>query len=106
MAKATRVCSICGKEYPYCKTFRKEGVFRWQEVACCQEHGSQYFAEVLAARAASRARKEPEQTTENAGKERDPHDEPLNKDDAIFEDVNGNNGGTADDYWYEEAFNG
>ena len=51
MEKATKICKICGKEYPYCKTFRDEGIFRWQDVACCQEHGSEYFAAVLAARA-------------------------------------------------------
>ena len=48
--KGTRVCKICGKEYPYCKTERRGDIFRYQDVACCPEHGSQYFADVEAAR--------------------------------------------------------
>lgn len=50
MAKGTRICKICGKEYPYCKTERRTDIFRYQDVACCVEHGTQYFAEVEAAR--------------------------------------------------------
>lgn len=50
MIKGTRICKICGKEYPYCKTERAAGIFRYQDVACCVEHGTQYFAEVEAAR--------------------------------------------------------
>lgn len=50
MVKGTRICKICGKEYPYCKTERGAGIFRYQDVACCVEHGTQYFAEVEAAR--------------------------------------------------------
>lgn len=51
MATGIKHCKICGKEYPYCKTMRGvEGVFRWQDVACCPEHGQEYFAAVLEAR--------------------------------------------------------
>lgn len=50
MAKAMRTCKVCGKEYEYCKTFRPTVGFRWQDVACCPEHGSIYLARVLAAR--------------------------------------------------------
>ena len=50
MIKGTRICKICGKEYPYCKTERGAGIFRYQDVACCVEHGTQYFAAVEAAR--------------------------------------------------------
>ena len=50
MVKGTRICKICGKEYPYCKTERGAGIFRYQDVACFVEHGTQYFAEVEAAR--------------------------------------------------------
>ena len=50
MVKGTRICKICGKEYPYCKTERGAGIFRYQDVACCVEHGTQYFAEVEASR--------------------------------------------------------
>lgn len=47
---ATRICKVCGKEYEYCRTNRVAGIFRWQDVSCCPEHGSIYFARVLEAR--------------------------------------------------------
>ena len=48
MAKGTRICRICGKEYEYCHSVKIwDGVNRWQDIACCPEHGAQYFAEVL-----------------------------------------------------------
>ena len=51
MGNSTRICRVCGKEYPYCKTILKDGdIFRWQDVACCQEHGSEYFAQISASR--------------------------------------------------------
>lgn len=51
MANSTRVCKVCGREYPYCKTELKNGnIFRWQDVACCPEHGSEYFALIAASR--------------------------------------------------------
>lgn len=51
MSTATKICKVCGKEYPYCRTERKvAGVFRWQDVACCVEHGSIYLERVLTSR--------------------------------------------------------
>lgn len=51
MAKATRICKVCGREYEYCHTARQTaGGFRWQDVACSPEHGSIYFARVLESR--------------------------------------------------------
>ena len=50
MAKAIRICKVCGKEYEYCKTFAPANKFRWQDVACSPECGAKYFAEVEAAR--------------------------------------------------------
>lgn len=52
MAQATRICQVCGKEYPYCKTFRVIK-FRWQDVACCPEHGVEFFQRVLEERGQS-----------------------------------------------------
>lgn len=47
MPTTTRICKVCGKEYEYCHTLRRvEGIFRYQDVACCPEHGSIYLAEV------------------------------------------------------------
>lgn len=52
MTKATKRCRICGKEYESCMSAinNRDGVFRWQEVACCPEHGAEYLRRVLEAR--------------------------------------------------------
>lgn len=47
---ATKICKICGNEYEYCHTFRRDTIFRWQDVACCVEHGNEYFARIAASR--------------------------------------------------------
>jgi len=45
MARGTKICRVCGKEYPCCglSTPPAPGVFRWQNVACCPEHGAIYL---------------------------------------------------------------
>ena len=54
MSIATRICKVCGKEYEYCHTKLKvDEIYRWQDVACCAEHGSEYFAAVLESRSKS-----------------------------------------------------
>lgn len=51
MPKGTRICRICGKEYEYCRTALPKGNrFRWQDVACCAEHGAAYFAKIMESR--------------------------------------------------------
>lgn len=50
MAKGFRKCKVCGKEYEYCWTERPSTVFRWQDVACCEEHGAIYLKRVMDAR--------------------------------------------------------
>lgn len=51
MAKATKKCRVCGADYEYCHTFIKnKGTYRWQDVACCPEHGSIYLERVLISR--------------------------------------------------------
>ena len=50
MDKGMKICKVCGKEYPYCKNWNNNDIFRWQDVACCEEHGKEYFAAVLRAR--------------------------------------------------------
>lgn len=50
MAKGFKTCKICGKQYEYCKTNRPTGTFYWRDVACCEEHGAEYFRQVLEAR--------------------------------------------------------
>lgn len=48
-----RICKVCGKEYECCRNAAKPGQFRWQDVACCAEHGAIYFEEVMKARGIS-----------------------------------------------------
>lgn len=50
MPATFRKCKICGVEYPYCKTALRDDVFRYQDVACCPEHGSMYLAKILESR--------------------------------------------------------
>lgn len=51
MAKATKKCRVCGKEYEYCHTVRRvPGIFRWQDVACSPECGATYLAQIEASR--------------------------------------------------------
>lgn len=53
-------CRICGKEYEAClNTKRVDGVFRWQSVACCVEHGAEYLALIRASRAQTVVAEEP-----------------------------------------------
>ena len=59
MAIGTKICRICGKEYEACHTLRKNvnNEFRWQDVACCPEHGQEYLRQILE----SRGQKMPEE---------------------------------------------
>ena len=43
---------MCGKEYEACHTLRPNlgSEFRWQDVACCPEHGSEYLRQILISR--------------------------------------------------------
>ena len=51
MAKATKICRVCGKTYEACRTAKNiPGVFRWQDVACSPECGSIYLAKIEASR--------------------------------------------------------
>lgn len=69
MPTGIRKCKICGKEYPYCKTNVRAGTFRYQDVACCPEHGRIYLAKVEAARAANNDSKEDSKSIEPTKKE-------------------------------------
>lgn len=51
MATAMKKCKVCGADYEYCHTLKNTiDIFRWQDVACCPEHGSIYFAEIIKSR--------------------------------------------------------
>lgn len=52
MAIGKKICRVCGKEYESCHTLRPNlnSEFRWQDVACCPEHGQEYLRMVMSAR--------------------------------------------------------
>lgn len=51
MATVMKKCKVCGQEYEYCHTLRKDStVFRYQDVACCPEHGNIYLSRILVSR--------------------------------------------------------
>lgn len=51
MQKAMKICKICGKEYEACHSvYVGNDIYRWQDVACCVEHGAQYFELIAASR--------------------------------------------------------
>lgn len=50
MRNATKICRICGKEYEACKPSFSGSVSRWQDVACCVEHGAEYFDRIAKSR--------------------------------------------------------
>ena len=52
MALGTKVCKVCGREYESCHTLRQNlnSEFRWQDVACCPEHGMEYLRRIMISR--------------------------------------------------------
>lgn len=84
MATATRKCKVCGCEYEYCHTNRRvAGVFRWQDVACCPEHGSVYFAKIMESRSEANASVEP---TDVKSEQSTPIIHESEEDDELFEE--------------------
>ena len=75
---AKRICKICGKEYPFCYTNRTDDAFRWQDVACCPEHGAEYFKAILISRGEY---KEEEPTVAPAGIDEDTDEEDEEEDE-------------------------
>lgn len=69
MATGTKRCKVCGKEYPYCKTASRPGVFRYQDVACCPEHGSIYLKRVMEARSNDHIKNDESGQAENNNEE-------------------------------------
>lgn len=83
MAKATKICKVCGAEYEYCHTVRQvPGVFRWQDVACCPEHGSIYLARIAESRSSvpSSAKSLPDDIASNESEVADDTDEEYDDD--------------------------
>lgn len=50
MAKKTRICRVCGKEYEACRSERTSNATAWKDVACSRECGEEYFRRVAEAR--------------------------------------------------------
>lgn len=89
MAQGTRVCKICGKEYPFCKTSKPKNVFRYQDVACCLEHGAQYLEAILRSRGKLPEETKPEPIPEpeiEETEELEDEDEFEDEDEDEFED--------------------
>lgn len=63
MAIGIKICKICGKEYEACHTLRPNlnSEFRWNEVACCPEHGAEYLRQIMESRGQKPVEAEPEQ---------------------------------------------
>ncbi len=52
MMTAKKRCKVCGCEYDYCRTNKRDvSQNRWQDVACSPEHAAIYFARIAASRA-------------------------------------------------------
>lgn len=88
MANGLLKCRVCGKEYKGCRTLSNpDCVFRWQDVACCPEHGAEYLEAVLA------SRKEMNNSSNNGVHEEIPqHDQ---KQEALQERIDGKESNTA-----------
>jgi len=91
MPKGTRICKICGREYPYCKTNRPADIFRWQDVGCCVEHAAIYFERIAESRSQNQVNADSEElrseaptTIEETEEEYDSIDE-LDEDDELEE---------------------
>lgn len=56
MDRSLKTCKVCGQQYKPCRpTYASDGIYRWQDVACCAEHGAQYFEMVMSSRSAAKA---------------------------------------------------
>ena len=68
-----RVCKICGKEYDGCHTQRPyaNGEFRWQDVACCPEHGQEYLRQIMISRGQLQPEVKPEEAPAEPAEEQD-----------------------------------
>ena len=82
MSNSTRICKVCGSEYPYCKTELHNNIFRWQDVACSPEHASIYFAKIEE----SRKKTSDVNNTDNADDVLDIIDDEDDLDEDLFDE--------------------
>lgn len=80
MPQGTRICKVCGKKYPYCKTNRPSSIFRFQDVACSPECGSIYFAQIEKSRSKNKVSKKTSSKAKKSAKVESPVIEDLSKD--------------------------
>lgn len=50
MAKAQKICRVCGKLYTACTTLNPSNKFRWQDVACSKKCGDEYLRRIRLSR--------------------------------------------------------
>lgn len=62
MAKVTKICRVCGKQYEACHTPNTTGVFRWRDVACSIECGRIYLERIEKSRKPAAQTAEPVET--------------------------------------------
>lgn len=70
MAKVTKTCRVCGKQYEACHTPNTTGVFRWRDVACSIECGRIYLERIEESR-------KPAVQTDEAAKTPEPAETPA-----------------------------
>lgn len=90
MAKATKICKVCGKEYEYCKTWLSTDKFRWQDVACSPECGAKYFEMIEASRSGKKIEAKPEKKVEKVETKADQkkaEKKSVKKQDDVVEDI-------------------
>ena len=66
-----KICKVCGKEYEGCApAYIEVNVNRWQDVACCPEHGEEYFRRVIESRMPKPADEKKDKVATSAKKDR------------------------------------
>ena len=100
-----RKCKICGREYEYCRTLRSNTIFRWQDVACCVEHGTEYFAKVAASRGESSSAAIAEPEIRNSPKANPEVAEVIVNDVEAEIEVEDNSSDELDSFEIAESFN-
>lgn len=52
LAKATKICRVCGNKYEACRTSKVSNTFRWQDVSCSPKCGTEYLRRIRLSREA------------------------------------------------------
>lgn len=95
MATAKKKCKICGCEYDYCRTNRRDvSQNRWQDVACSPEHAALYFAKIAASRTPAPI---------NEVHEKEDIDMDIVEEDVVMEELDNSNDEMSDEEFEDEV---